>query len=666
MGSRSEAQSGESTPARPAREAPTVDPLLGTVVGNYRLVRALGRGGMGVVYLGEHINIGSRVAVKFLHEHLGKERTLVERFYAEARAANLACSEHVVTVFDLNVLPSDRYYLVMEYLEGRPFTALVANGAVAPEAAIPLLAQACKGLQAAHEAGVVHRDLKFENLFIARSSGREELVKILDFGIAKLLDTSPGITSVGLLVGTPEYMAPEQWIPGAVDGRADIYALAVITYALLTGRMPHAATDAAGYYTAHREKPVLSMRTYVPALSEELDRAVLRGLAKSREERYQSAREFGEALLDAGAIRPSDPRSRRALEAIRASLEANVPSTSGSRIVQSASGALSSAIERLSSPPLPTLPTAGRAAQLEATLEPTGGARRALPVAELTPGGVQFAAGEPFPSLRARARVHLRFGAVEFDCEAEVVRHVKEEQAHAWNMKPGFGVQFLWPSQQARDAYASLRAMIPSSELRPEPMGRQMTVAVEAKDDPEVVAELKALRERGGGADPYALLQLDPACGGLQIREAAEALCRKLEALQQRKLGTEQARELRQAIRRVVSAGRLLGSVPLRAAHDGERGNYRGVARCITEGLSTMELDALRQALAAKQPERSVRALEYSNAAGRLEAAGRIGRALIQLEGALRLDPLSLELHRWYWSLRSKERKKTTPDSMAG
>ncbi|HZX42108.1 MAG TPA: serine/threonine-protein kinase, partial [Myxococcaceae bacterium] len=212
----------------PATSAP--DPLLGTTVGSFRLVRRIGHGGMGSVYLGEQTLIGSKVAVKVLHEHLASDASLVQRFYAEARAVNLIGHPNIVNIFDMNVVPPRRYYLIMEYLEGEPLSAAPA-GPMPPERALPILVQVCQALQAAHARGVVHRDLKPENVFLCRRDG-PPFVKILDFGIAKLFggETQEGQTHAGWIVGTPEYMAPEQGAGEALDGRADLYALGVIAY----------------------------------------------------------------------------------------------------------------------------------------------------------------------------------------------------------------------------------------------------------------------------------------------------------------------------------------------------------------------------------------------------------------------------------------------------
>ncbi|RKH33326.1 serine/threonine-protein kinase, partial [Corallococcus llansteffanensis] len=174
----------------------------------FRLVRRVGRGGMGSVYLGEHESIGSRVAVKVLHEHLARYPELVQRFHAEARAVNLIGHENIVSIFDLNAA-APRPYLIMEYLEGAPLSAWVGTP-LSAAAVVPMLSQVCDALEAAHARGIVHRDLKPDNIFLVKRGRGMPFVKVLDFGIAKLLDASMPETLAGIIVGTPEYMAPEQ------------------------------------------------------------------------------------------------------------------------------------------------------------------------------------------------------------------------------------------------------------------------------------------------------------------------------------------------------------------------------------------------------------------------------------------------------------------------
>ena len=230
--------------------------LVGAQLGSFRIVRLLGQGGMGSVYLGEHTAIGSRVAIKVLHRHLASDPQLVARFYAEARAVNLIGHENIVSIYDLFAGP-DRPYLIMEYLEGQALSTLLEKGVLSVEVVVPILAQICDALQAAHAQGIVHRDLKPENIFLIRRGKNERFVKVLDFGIAKLYHRA---TSPTLVVGTPEYMAPEQSLAVEVDGRADLYALGVMAFQLVTGRLPFEAGGITGQLLAHQTQAPPSPR----------------------------------------------------------------------------------------------------------------------------------------------------------------------------------------------------------------------------------------------------------------------------------------------------------------------------------------------------------------------------------------------------------------------
>src|SRR5215217_6108101 len=270
------------------------DPLVGARLGSFRLVRRLGRGGMGTVYLGEHVSIGSRVAVKVLHEHLAMYPELVQRFHAEARAVNVIGHENIVSIFDLNAGPP-RPYLIMEYLDGAPLSAWVGTPLPAPEV-VWVLSQVCDALQAANLSGIVHRDLKPDNIFLVRRGRGTPFVKVLDFGIAKLADANMPQTHAGIIVGTPEYMAPEQSLSRRVDGRADLYALGVIAYQLVTGRLPFGDEGLTAQLVAHQMRAPPPPRTVHAAVPVALERVILRTLAKAPEERYATAAVLRAAL----------------------------------------------------------------------------------------------------------------------------------------------------------------------------------------------------------------------------------------------------------------------------------------------------------------------------------------------------------------------------------
>jgi serine/threonine protein kinase len=214
-----------------------------TAGGKYRLVRLLGSGGMGEVYEAQHAAIGRRFAIKFLHSLLASNGESVARFQREAQAAGGLENENIAAVVDIGTADDGAPFLVMEYLDGEDLAKLlVRSGPLSVPRAAYIIIQACRGLAAAHSRGIVHRDLKPENLFICKRNDGSDLVKVLDFGIAKLHTgrLGTGITQTGTTMGTPFYMSLEQ-ARGAkeVDHRTDIYALGVILYEILSGAKPH-------------------------------------------------------------------------------------------------------------------------------------------------------------------------------------------------------------------------------------------------------------------------------------------------------------------------------------------------------------------------------------------------------------------------------------------
>ena len=275
----------------------TADGVVGTTLGPFKITKVIGRGGMGTVYLGEHAVIGSRVAIKVLQDKLAADEGLVARFYAEARAVNLIGHENIVNIFDMNVVPPHRYYLVMEYLEGKPLNYILTQP-VPANIAVPILVQVCDALQAAHDAGIVHRDLKPENIFLIKRGRAENFVKVLDFGLAKLLDSerSTTNTAAGLIVGTPEFMSPEQANSAPVDGRSDIYSLGCIAWLLATGRLPFPQRGLTDLLVAHRGQTPKAPHEVVPSVPRALSAVIMKSMSKPPGDRYQSANEFAAAL----------------------------------------------------------------------------------------------------------------------------------------------------------------------------------------------------------------------------------------------------------------------------------------------------------------------------------------------------------------------------------
>lgn len=271
--------------------------------GKYRLVQFIGEGGMGAVYEAQHAIVGRRFAVKLLHADLAQDPGALERFSREAQAAGALESENIASVVDFGHAADDVPYIVMELLVGEDLAKLLAReGPLSVPRAVGLAIQACRGLDAAHAAGIVHRDLKPENLFVTRRGDGSDLLKILDFGIAKLArttgdDDQPNLTQTGSTMGTPLYMPPEQARgEKQLDHRADIYALAVILYEALSGERPHngESYNAILYHIlTQAPRPLTSLRPSIPS---DLADVVHRALSPDPGHRPQSAMELARAI----------------------------------------------------------------------------------------------------------------------------------------------------------------------------------------------------------------------------------------------------------------------------------------------------------------------------------------------------------------------------------
>ncbi len=273
------------------------------IAGKYRVDRIIGQGGMGVVVAAVHIHLDERVAIKLLRPEGAARSDATERFMREARAAVKIKSLHVAKVLDVGVQPDGRPYMVMEYLEGRDLgEELDRNGPMSEAMAVDYVLQACDALAEAHKRGIVHRDLKPSNLFLCKNQ-KPPIIKLLDFGVSKFKDTSllantsPSLTAEAMLLGTPYYMSPEQ-IRSAkdVDERADVWALGVILFELISGRLPFDGTSATGVLAAIcGDKPKL-LHEVCAAVSADVSEIVGACLAKNTDERMPNVRELVRAL----------------------------------------------------------------------------------------------------------------------------------------------------------------------------------------------------------------------------------------------------------------------------------------------------------------------------------------------------------------------------------
>ncbi|MBX3202758.1 MAG: protein kinase [Labilithrix sp.] len=269
-------------------------PIGQVIGGRYAVSGVLGRGGMGVVLAGRHLELGERVAIKFLHrEHAGH----ADRFFREARAAARIRSEHVVRIFDVGRLETGEPYIVMEHLDGEDVSARLERlGRLEPVQVADILLDACQALAEAHAAGIVHRDLKPANIFLARGPGGDDLVKLLDFGVAKVPDGG-AVTRTATLLGSPVYMSPEQLMASRdVDARSDIWSIGIILYELLTGSLPFEGDSIVHLGILIREKPTPRARDLRPELDEAIDEVIARCLAKERTARYADVAEFAAAI----------------------------------------------------------------------------------------------------------------------------------------------------------------------------------------------------------------------------------------------------------------------------------------------------------------------------------------------------------------------------------
>ncbi|KIG13341.1 Serine/threonine protein kinase PrkC, regulator of stationary phase [Enhygromyxa salina] len=303
---------GEAVPeivAPTPSQSQNVHDLIGTVLlGRYRVIKKLGEGGMGTVYLGEHAQIGKKFAVKVLsHEYAHKE-DLRERFLQEARAASMISQENVVEITDFGDTPDGSVFFIMEFLNGEDLSDTVKNHGRLPWARVKhIMLQVCRALAAAHDAGIIHRDMKPENCYRITRGKNEDFIKVLDFGIAKVTSEEEGegkgLTRTGMIFGTPEYMSPEQAQGAKPDHRVDVYALGVILYELLTGRVPFTADTFMGILTKHMFEIPEAPSALVPEaeIPAEVEAIILKAMQKDRELRFADMREMAAAIEAVGS-----------------------------------------------------------------------------------------------------------------------------------------------------------------------------------------------------------------------------------------------------------------------------------------------------------------------------------------------------------------------------
>jgi serine/threonine-protein kinase len=288
-----------------SRSKKSKDPLLGKVIaGRYRLESQLGEGGMGVVYRARHVLIDRVVALKLIRPDLRGETHLRAWMVREARAANRVDHAHIVDIHDVGETEDGELYLVMEYLIGDSLSSQIAKGPMPIARAVDILEQMTAALARAHDLGVVHRDLKSDNIMVTARGGRKDFVKILDFGLAALT-RDPRLAPKGAVFGTPEYMSPEQARGEDAIASSDLYALGVLFFEMLTGRLPFRSGDRDELLEMQRKAKPPTPRKYRPEIPEQAEKVILKLLEKEPEERFRDGHHLKEELKEMQRALPS-------------------------------------------------------------------------------------------------------------------------------------------------------------------------------------------------------------------------------------------------------------------------------------------------------------------------------------------------------------------------
>ena len=286
------------------RSQGTTTDLVGAVIAErYHVLKKLGEGGMGQVYLAEHVKMGRKSAVKVMNPGMVQNVDAISRFNREAANASRINHPNVAGIYDFGETSDGLIYLAMEFVEGQPLTEIIKqHGALPPMRASEIARQTAEGLTVAHDMGIVHRDLKPDNIMIAKGRGGADLVKVVDFGIAKAAASDEQkVTKTGMVVGTPEYMSPEQLSGDPLDARSDIYALALVTFNMLTGALPfpgESMQETMIMRLTDDPRPLGEMKPDI-AWPAELQRVMDRALARRADERYRNASEFAHDLVQA-------------------------------------------------------------------------------------------------------------------------------------------------------------------------------------------------------------------------------------------------------------------------------------------------------------------------------------------------------------------------------
>jgi serine/threonine-protein kinase len=562
--------------------------------------RLLGAGATGSVYLAVHPPTGAYFAVKVLHAHLAANPVVRNRFFVEAQVASRIIHRNVARVLDARRGPGELPCLLMEYVAGEPLSCIPLP--LPPAESVELLVQVLEGLEVAHARGMVHCDLKPDNLFVTKDANGQRRMKVLDFGMAGVLAASFSEQELasGMALGSPAYMAPEQWQTTAADVRMDVYALGVVGYRLLTGRLPFPRGRMGEVLLGQQEVRPPAPHTLDPRVPQALSAVLMQALSRRPEERFPSAHAFRLALTE----------SVRHLPRPVATPEAPLP--------RAAPSSLRIRVGGLGSP--------------EA---------RPVRASDVSAEGLFIAFDGPPPPLAARLPMEFCFQAQSVLCSGDVVRHVSPEEARAWGICPGFFVHFDEPSDELLSLIAQVR-----------------TGPAEPPADPELAQLLS--RTTALGNDPYVLLGLPPSANFDEVRQRAESALRRLEGFWKKALPTRQRRELESLRARVEAARRTLGEPLARVGFDALRNNAHGIARCIAAGLTEQQVEPLRKAFLSARPGTEERSRSFFSQGRMLETQHALKLALDCYAQALALDPLNLAWQRHYWALQRRMRPATT------
>jgi len=301
----------------PTHSAEEKDSLIGQIVGGrYRVTQLLGEGGMGRVYVAEQ-QMGTnvrKVAVKTLQAQYAQDPQVLARFHRECGTVSELEHPNTIHFFDFGQTPDGQLYIAMEFVQGQSLSTALQQGPMRPERVLKILAQICGSLEEAHGRGVVHRDLKPDNIILTTRAGQADFVKVLDFGIAKRSEAKDKaqeqkLTQQGMVLGTPPYMSPEQFSGKELDARSDIYSLGVMAYEMLTGRLPFEADTAWQWATAHMTAAPFPFESIPTAggVPQSMKQAILRALAKDRGDRQSDVRRFYEDLSSGGGAAAAPP-----------------------------------------------------------------------------------------------------------------------------------------------------------------------------------------------------------------------------------------------------------------------------------------------------------------------------------------------------------------------